>query len=165
MELGPFTVRSSPTSHDAAEHAAAFAVHCSDGERIGVAYDMGRPTAGVRFLLRDMSALIVEANHDEIRLRTSGYPPTVQQRISSSTGHLSNRAAAALLAEMCHPGLGLVVLAHLSERSNEPAEALRVVEPALRRAGFSGALHVAYQDEPLPALRVMGPGVQLRLGL
>ena len=163
-EVGPFVVHASPTSHDAAE-PLALAVHCTDGERIGVAHDLGRPTAGVRFLLRGLSAVVLEANHDELRLRTCGYPPSVQQRIASSTGHLSNRAAAELLADICHGGLGLVVLAHLSERSNEPAEALRVIEPALRRARFSGVLHVARQDEPLAPLEVRHPLPQLALGV
>lgn len=164
VELSPFVIRAAPTSHDAAE-PLALAVLCADGERVGLAYDMGRTTSGVRFLLRDMSALVVEANHDELRLRTCGYPPSVQQRIAGSTGHLSNRAAAALLAELCHPGLGLIVLAHLSEQSNEPAEALRAVEPTLERAGFNGVLHVAKQDEPLAALSVVGRDAQLGLGL
>ena len=47
---------------------------------------------------------MLEANHDEILLRTSDYPPAVQQRIAGSGGHLSNRAAAELLAEVVHPG-------------------------------------------------------------
>lgn len=163
-EIGPFVVHATPTSHDAAEPIAV-AVQCADGERVGIAHDLGRPTAGVRFLLRELSAVVLEANHDEMRLRTCGYPPSVQQRIASSTGHLSNRAAAELLAEICHAGLGLVVLAHLSERSNEPREALRVVEPALRRVRFGGALHVARQDEPLAGITVRNPRAQLALGV
>ena len=164
VELGPFSIRAAPISHDAVEPVAV-AVQCADGERVGIAYDMGRTTSGVRFLLRDMSALVVEANHDELRLRTCGYPPSVQQRIAGSTGHLSNRAAAVLLAELCHPGLGLIVLAHLSEQSNEPADALRTVEPALERAGFNGTLQVAKQDEPLPPLSVATREAQLGLGI
>lgn len=164
LELGPFTIHAAPTSHDAAE-PIALAVHCCDGERVGIAQDLGRMTAGVRLLLRHMTAVVFESNHDEIRLRTCGYPPSVQERIAGSTGHLSNRAAAEALAELCHPGLGLVVLAHLSERSNDPAEALRVVVPALRRARFSGALHVALQDVPLTPLEVRHPHWQLALGV
>ncbi|HLS47036.1 MAG TPA: MBL fold metallo-hydrolase [Gemmatimonadales bacterium] len=164
VELGPFTIHAAPASHDAAE-PLALAVHCEGGERIGIAYDLGRMTAGVRLLLRELSAVVFESNHDEIRLRTCGYPPSVQERIACSTGHLSNRAAAEALGELCHPGLGTVVLAHLSEKSNDPETALRAVQPALRRARFSGELHVAYQDEPLPAI-VVGPAErQLSMGL
>jgi phosphoribosyl 1,2-cyclic phosphodiesterase len=118
----------------------------------------------VRYLLRNLTALVLEANHDEVALRTSGYPPAVQRRIAGSGGHLSNRAAAELLVELHHPGLSVVVLAHLSRQCNSAADARAVVAPALRRAGFAGTLHVADQDEPLPAIRVV-PAGQMQLGL
>jgi phosphoribosyl 1,2-cyclic phosphodiesterase len=90
----------------------------------------------------------------------------VQRRIAGSAGHLSNRAAAELLAELHHPGLGVVVLAHLSRQCNSADDARATVGPALRRVGFGGVLHVADQDEPLGPI-VIGPprGTQLRLAL
>ena len=78
----------------------------------------GRPTTAVRYLLRNLSALVLEANYDEVALRTSEYPPSVQRRIAGSGGHLSNRAAAELLVELHHPELAVVVLAHLSRHCN-----------------------------------------------
>jgi phosphoribosyl 1,2-cyclic phosphodiesterase len=165
VSLGPFVIHACPTSHDAAE-PVALAVHCVGGERIGIAYDLGRPTAAVRYLLRNLTAVVLEANHDEMLLKTCGYPPSVQQRIAGSSGHLSNRVAAELLAEVHHPGLGLVVLAHLSERSNHALEARGTVEAALRKKGFRGELHVALQHEPLPPLAVGVPaGTQFALGI
>ena len=165
VELGPFRIAACPTSHDAAD-PLALAVRAGDGTGVGVAYDLGRPTTAVRYLLRNLTALVLEANYDEIALRTSGYPPVVQRRIAGSGGHLSNRAAAELLAELHHPGLSVVVLAHLSQRCNTADDARAAVAPALRRVGFAGALHVAAQDEPLPAIELRGPGrVQLQLAL
>ncbi len=165
LELGPFRVRACPTSHDAVE-PLALAVRAGDGASVGVAYDLGRPTAAVRYLLRDLTALVLEANYDEVALRTSGYPPVVQRRIAGSGGHLSNRAAADLLAELHHPGLSVVVLAHLSQRCNSADDARATVAPALRRVGFTGALHVAPQDAPLPPIDVALPvREQLRLAL
>ncbi|MFL5517706.1 MAG: MBL fold metallo-hydrolase, partial [Gemmatimonadales bacterium] len=164
-ELGPLVIESCPTSHDAAE-PLAIVVRAGSGASIGVAYDLGRPTAAVRYLLRNVTAIVLEANHDEVQLRTSGYPPVVQRRIAGSGGHLSNRAAAELLAELHHPGLGVVVLAHLSQRCNTAAEARATVAPMLRRIGFGGTLHVADQDAPLPPIAVLAPGrVQLALAL
>jgi phosphoribosyl 1,2-cyclic phosphodiesterase len=162
-ELGPFVIEACPTSHDAAEPLAVV-LRAGDGASIGVAYDLGRPTAAVRYLLRNLTALVLEANHDEVALRTSGYPPVVQRRIAGSGGHLSNRAAAELLAELHHPGLSVVVLAHLSRQCNSADDARAMVAPALRRVGFGGALHVAEQDEPLPPIRVR-PGGEEQLGL
>jgi len=165
LDLGPFRIEACSTSHDAAEPLAVV-VRGSDGTSIGVAYDLGRPTRALRYLLRGVHALVLEANHDEVQLRTSDYPPVVQQRIAGSTGHLSNRAAAELLSELHHPGLGAVVLAHLSEHCNTVADARATVSRAFRRAGFRGALHVADQDRPLaPILVVQRAGVQLALGL
>ncbi len=117
-----FSVEACPTSHDAAE-PVALAIRTAAGHRVSVAYDLGRPTTAVRFLLRGSHAVILEANHDDVLLRTSGYPPVVQERIAGSGGHLSNRAAAELLAELLHDDLHSVVLAHLSERCNSEAEA------------------------------------------
>lgn len=165
VELGPFRVEACPTSHDAAD-PVALVVRTADGTGVGVAYDLGRPTAAVRYLLRDLTGLVLEANHDEVQLRTSGYPPVVQRRIAGSGGHLSNRAAAELLTELHHPGLSVVVLAHLSQHCNTADDARAAVAPALRRAGFGGMLHVAAQDAPLPAIDVVMPErMQLRLAL
>lgn len=165
VELGPFRIEACPTSHDAAD-PVALAVHTAEGIGVGVAYDLGRPTAAVRYLLRNLTALVLEANHDEVQLRTSGYPPVVQRRIAGSGGHLSNRAAAELLAELHHPGLSVVVLAHLSQRCNSADEARAAVAPTLRRIGYAGSLHIAQQDLPLPAIDVGTAGrAQFRLAL
>ncbi len=155
VDVGRFTVAGCLTSHDASE-PLAFAVTAEDGTTVGVAYDVGRVTGGLRYLLRGMNALVMEANHDEVRLRLSHYPPSVQHRIAGSGGHLSNRAAAELLGELTHPGLRVVVLAHLSESCNTAADARAAVEPVLGAAGFEGRLHVAEQAAPLPPLAVGG---------
>ncbi len=152
---GGFHIESCPISHDAAE-PVAISVRSAAGHRVGVAYDLGRPTTAVRYLLRESHALILEANHDEILLRTSGYPPVVQQRIAGSGGHLSNRAAAELLGEVAHDGLEAVILAHLSERCNTPEEATAVIGPVLEQAGGRTVLHVARQDRPLAPIRLVG---------
>jgi phosphoribosyl 1,2-cyclic phosphodiesterase len=143
---GGFQIEACPTSHDAAE-PVAISVRSAHGHRVGIAYDLGRPTAGVRFLLKESDALVLEANHDEVLLRTSDYPAVVQERIAGSGGHLSNRAAAELLAEVVHPGLRAVVLAHLSERCNSAEHARAEVAPVLARHPV--ALHVAPQHEPM----------------
>jgi phosphoribosyl 1,2-cyclic phosphodiesterase len=145
VEAGPFRIESAQTSHDAAE-PLALAVS-SLRASVGIAYDLGRPTAAVRYLLRARTALVLEANHDDVLLRTSGYPPVVQQRIAGASGHLSNRAAAELLADLVHPALAIVVLAHLSERCNTAQHARDAVAPALAAAGFAGTLHVAGQAD------------------
>lgn len=150
-ECGPFTVAGCALLHDAAE-PLALTVSTESGLRVGLAYDFGRPTQALRYHFRELDALVLEANYDEIMLRTSGYPASVQDRIAGSGGHLSNRATAQLIEELFHPGLATVVLAHLSQRCNTPEAAREAIEGVLRRCGFSGDLAVAIQEVPLPPL-------------
>ena len=147
VECGPFAVHSCRTLHDAAEPTA---IVVEAGEvRVGFAYDFGRPTVGLRHLLRDCDALVLESNYDDVLLRTSHYPPSVQHRIAGSGGHLSNRAAAELTANLLHDGLSLVVLAHLSQHCNRADLARTTVAAHLDQLGFRGTLAVAEQDRPV----------------
>jgi len=147
-------VTACPTSHDAAD-PMAFGIDGPGGERLGVAYDLGRPTAALRLLFREATALVMESNHDEVMLRTGPYPATVRQRIAGSRGHLSNRAAAELLSEIWHPGLATIVLAHVSESCNRPELAREAVLAVLADRGFRGVLEVAPQDRALGPFSIL----------
>lgn len=149
----PFTVgdvRVEPflTVHDAADPVGLALVDECTGLRLGVATDLGRPTAQIRHALSGCDLLILEANHDELMLQTSDYPWSVKRRIASSHGHLSNQAAAQFVVDLLHPRLAGVILAHLSDACNRPELAGKVVGKALAAAGWSGYLAVAAQDEP-----------------
>ncbi len=154
--VGPFELSACPTSHDAAE-PIALGVRTTGGVSLGVAYDLGRPTQAVRWFLRDRHCLILESNHDEGLLRTSGYPVVVQQRIAGPGGHLSNFDAARLLGELHHDGLRTIVLAHLSQRCNTPEAARTMVGESLATFGFRGDLILAVQDGPMSPLEITGP--------
>lgn len=154
--VGPFQVEACATSHDAAE-PVALGVRMADGTSLGMATDLGRPTQAVRWFLRDRHCLVLEANHDEVLLRGSGYPAVVQERIAGHGGHLSNDACAQLLCELWHDALTTVVLAHLSQRCNSPGAASTVIARALASCGFMGDLQLAVQDGPMPRIHVRGP--------
>lgn len=162
ISIGPFTITACRTSHDAVE-PLALAVVGGDGAKIGLAYDLGRPTAAVRQLLRDCTCLIVEANHDEAMLQSSSYPPALRDRIAGPAGHLSNRVAARLLTELYHDGLRSVILAHLSEECNGADVAVAEVRAALETVGFDGRLMAARQGEPLAPVAVSDDPGQLEL--
>lgn len=170
FEIGAVRVEPFLTCHDAADPVAVAVRDAGTGAKLGVATDLGRPTAAVRHALSGSDVLVLEANHDEVMLHEGPYPWSVKSRISSSHGHLSNRAAATLATELHHPGLAAVILAHLSDTCNTPERARAVIEEALTGAGFRGRLEVATQDEPLPLLdveelrRAVGPD-QLAMGL
>ncbi len=158
--IGDLRVEPFLTVHDALDPVALTVTGLECGTRIGIATDLGRPTAGIRHSLGGCDFLVLEANHDEGLLRSGRYPPGVQARIASSHGHLSNRAAAAFARELLHPGLAGILLAHLSSECNRPELAREVVGGALERAGWHGFLGVAGQEEPTPLVDVM----ELRLG-
>ena len=152
--VGDVRVEPFLTVHDAADPVGVALVDECTGLRMGVATDLGRPTAQIRHALGRCDLLILEANHDEVLLHTSDYPWSVKRRIASSHGHLSNQAAARFAVELLHPRLAGVILAHLSHECNRPELARRVVGTAMHKAGWKGHLDVARQDEPTDWLDV-----------
>lgn len=146
--IGRLRIEPFVTVHDAVDPVAVAVVDSNTGTRVGVATDLGRPTAQMRLALAESDFLILEANHDEGMLHAGPYPWSVKHRIASSHGHLSNHAAARLALELLHPRLAGVLLAHLSNESNTPELALAVVGTALKKAGYLGYIEVAIQDEP-----------------
>lgn len=163
FRVGALEIRPFLTVHDAVDPVAVTLRDTETGCRLGIATDLGRPTAAVRAALAGCHLLVLEANHDDAMLWRGPYPWSVKQRIASSHGHLSNRASAELLRELYHRELGGVVLAHLSEHCNEPALAQEVIGVALERLGFRGALAVAGPARPLAPIEV--PELRRRLGL
>jgi phosphoribosyl 1,2-cyclic phosphodiesterase len=155
FRIGGFEIQPFLTVHDAADPVAITVKHVDTGCRMGVATDLGRPTAAVRAALKGCHLLVLEANHDDAMLWQGPYPWSVKQRIASSHGHLSNRAAAELARELMHEGLGGVVLAHLSEHCNHGALAQDVVEESLDRAGYRGTMQVAGPEKPMDPIDVM----------
>ena len=146
LSLGRFDVRTVAVSHDAEEPIAVVATERRSGARAGVAYDLGATSDSLRGAFADLDVLILEANHDHDMLRSGPYPPCVQHRIASRSGHLSNRAAAALARACQHEALAQVVLAHLSDCCNTAELAHDAVSGALARTSFRGRVSVATQD-------------------
>lgn len=141
--IGRLVAEPFATVHDAAEPVAVVLADHGTGLRLGIATDLGRPTAQVKHALRDCDGLVVESNHDEAMLWEAGYPASVKSRIASSHGHLSNQAAANLVLEVLSPRLTAVVLAHLSDESNTVDRARSVMTTALAKKGYRGLVEVA----------------------
>jgi len=148
FSVGDLVLEPFLTVHDATDPVAVTVRDLEGGFKVGVATDLGRPTAQVMHALSGSDFLVLEANHDEALLHQGPYPWSVKSRIASSHGHLSNEAAAALALELLHPRLAGIVLAHLSGECNRPELAESVVGRALRGAGYRGYLQVAGQDHP-----------------
>jgi len=149
--IGDFHLETVPVSHDANEPIAVIVTSLAEGSRAGIVYDLGHVPESVSRALEQLDILVLEANHDEGMLRAGPYPPSLQRRIAGHFGHLSNRVAAQTASQSIHTGLNNIVLAHLSEKCNNPRTALRTVGDALRRAGFRGRLTASSQGH------VVGP--------
>ncbi len=130
VQIEPFSV-----PHDARD-PVGFVV--SAGERsIGVATDMGVVTNLIREKLRRCHVAVIEANHDEELLYDSPRPWGLKQRIRGNQGHLSNIAAATLVAEIAGDALQHLFLAHMSVDCNCPHRARSLFESLLAEAGHT----------------------------
>jgi phosphoribosyl 1,2-cyclic phosphodiesterase len=168
LTFGTMTMLTVPTSHDATDPVAVVATDTASGARAAVVLDLGRESLHLRNVLRDVEILVLESNHDEVLLAHGPYPISVQRRIASVTGHLSNRAASAIARACAHSGLQHLVLAHLSEQCNTPDHALATTSAALARTRFRGKVSAAAQDSVRGAFVASRRGaktVQLALGL
>ncbi len=140
LEIEPFTV-----PHDACEPCQA--VFSDGAHRLGVLTDTGRMTPHIRDTLTAVDALVLECNHDADMLHAGPYSASLKQRVGGPLGHLSNRQAGELLADLELASLQHLVAAHLSDKNNRPE---------LARAALAGALDcsddwiaIAGQDEGL----------------
>jgi phosphoribosyl 1,2-cyclic phosphodiesterase len=96
---------------------------------IGFLTDLGFATKLVHERIREVHTLVVETNHDERKLQDDPKRPwSVKQRILSRHGHLSNHAAATLVANIAGGYLERVILGHLSRDCNTQELALGEME-------------------------------------
>ncbi|HEX8069936.1 MAG TPA: MBL fold metallo-hydrolase [Pyrinomonadaceae bacterium] len=129
IDFHPFTI-----PHDAADNFGFTATHA--GVRVATLWDFGCVTTLINERLRGCAAIVIESNHSRDMLKAcSVYPWELKQRILSRTGHLSNEDVAAWLREGYDGGAAHVVLAHLSQRANNPHVAKLTAEMALTERG------------------------------
>ena len=145
FEIGGVVVTPFAVPHDAREPVQFI---FDDGrKRLGVLTDLGFVTPHVQQSLSRLDALVLECNHDAAMLADSNYPWGLKKRISGDYGHLSNAAAASLLARIDHSRLSYVAAAHLSRQNNHPD----LARAALARAWGAdpSAIAIADQDRGL----------------
>ena len=150
VDVGPFTVRALPVSHDAAD-PVAYQIHCGN-DLVTIATDTGEVSPDLHRAFAESTIAVIESNHDEHLLRTGPYPEHLKLRIAGSTGHLSNRQTANVLRD-CNTGkMKHVVLAHLSEENNHPDLARDSARSALDNLDI--AVHLTAQKTVGPLLTV-----------
>jgi phosphoribosyl 1,2-cyclic phosphodiesterase len=126
IDFHPFTI-----PHDAADNFGFTATH--DGVCVATLMDFGHVTTLITERLRGCASIIIESNHSRDMLKACAvYPWELKQRILSRTGHLSNEDIADWLREGFDGTARHIVLAHLSQRANNPYVAKLSAEVALQ---------------------------------
>lgn len=143
LEIHPFSIK-----HDALD-PVAFTIRTA-GIKTGFCTDLGAATSLVKQALAGCDYLYLEANHQPSMVHASSRSPLYKERVLSSLGHLSNEDCGALLADLFHPGLKHVHLAHLSAECNTPEVALSVVLGKLKE---KLDLSIAYQNKVSRSIR------------
>ncbi len=128
------TVESFSVPHDAVEPVGY--TFQAGRHALGYITDLGHATRLTIERLRQVQTLVIETNHDEKLLQSDPHRPwPVKQRIQSRHGHLSNAAAAAVVAQLLPGKIERVVLGHLSRDCNSPDLAAGTVRAELEKCG------------------------------
>jgi phosphoribosyl 1,2-cyclic phosphodiesterase len=126
IDFEPFKV-----PHDAADNFGFLAKH--RGVQLATLMDFGHITKSIQEKLKGCDAIIIESNHSRDMLRACPvYSWSLKQRILSRTGHLSNEDLCEWLTNDFDGSARNIVLAHLSQRANEPHLALLMAKTALQ---------------------------------
>ena len=155
--IGDLTIETFPVPHDAVE-PVGFVVH-HEREALGFLTDLGFATKLVHERMRAAHTVFIETNHDEKLLQNDTKRPwSVKQRIMSRHGHLSNAAAATVLADLLSGALRRAILGHLSRDCNSPEIAIGTVRAQFEAHG-SGPMEVicATQREITARLQIGQP--------
>lgn len=139
LEIHPFSVQ-----HDTLD-PVAFTIKTGD-LKLGFCTDLGFATTLVKSHLKNSDYLYIEANHQPTMVHASSRPLIYKQRVLSRQGHLSNDECANLLADVAHPHLKHIHLAHLSQECNHPDLALEIVRTKLNTLGYNPQISIAFQD-------------------
>ena len=124
--LGDITIHPFRISHDANEPSG---YRMSNKRKaVAVATDLGKYDDYIVDNLRNLNALVLEANHDIHMLEVGPYPYPLKRRVMGDKGHLSNELSGRLLCDILHDNLEYVVLGHLSKENNYEELAFETVK-------------------------------------
>lgn len=155
--LGSMCIKPFAISHDA-NQPTGFRIE--DGEKkVAIATDLGQYDDYIIGKLKQLDAIVLEANHDTHMLEVGPYPYYLKQRVLGCQGHLSNELSGRLLCQILHPNLKHIILGHLSRENNFPELAYETVklEVTMSDVPFDGnqlPLMVADRDKMSKIIQV-----------
>lgn len=164
FSIGDISVETFSVPHDAAD-PVGFVIKNRE-TRFAVLTDLGIATQSVMERIRGVDGILIETNYEEQLLdQDTKRPWSIKQRIASRHGHLSNSAAAELLAGAATERLKTVILGHLSRDCNSQERALSTMKNTLAALGFSEVhIHCAEQENTSPKFHV-GAGRKNHTGI
>jgi len=145
-----FKITAFEVPHDSSDNVG-YSIEYKDQTFVFVT-DSGHITDTVRKYILKANHLVIEANYDEEMLNSGTYPAFLKERVSSQSGHLSNRYTAEFLATNYKPSLQNIWLCHLSRDNNHPELAYKTVEFRLLQEGIKVG-----KDVSLATLKRMNP--------
>lgn len=114
------------TSHDAPYSVGFIITHID--KSIAYVTDTGYINRKYLAKMVEKDAYIIESNHDEVMLMDGPYPRFLKERVISDKGHLSNKTTAKYLKKIIGNNTKNIILAHLSEKNNTEALALKAMK-------------------------------------
>ena len=145
-----FKITAFEAPHDSSDNVG-YSIEYKDHTFV-IVTDAGHITETIRSYVCKANHLVIETNYDEEMLKSGTYPAFLKERVSSSTGHLSNRHAADFIASVFSPTLKNIWLCHLSRDNNHPELAYKTVEYRLLQDGIKVG-----KDVSLTTLKRMTP--------
>jgi phosphoribosyl 1,2-cyclic phosphodiesterase len=125
IDFHPFSL-----PHDAVDNFGFVAE--SKGVKVATLWDFGHVTTLIKEKLRNCDGIVIESNHSKDMLTACPlYSWDLKQRILSRSGHLSNEDLSDWLTNDYDGSARNIVLAHLSQQTNEPHLARLMAESAL----------------------------------
>ncbi|MEL0005866.1 MAG: MBL fold metallo-hydrolase [Luminiphilus sp.] len=118
FDVGDCHIAAEPVPHDARE-PVQFCLW-SGSLKLGVLTDLGSITPHVVHAFSGCDALILEFNHDPVKLAEGSYPRSVKARVGGDYGHLANVQARAFLDYADTTRLKMLFVAHISQQNNAP---------------------------------------------
>lgn len=156
FKIKDFEIRGFEVPHDAPGGCFGFNIQLNE-KKISVATDLSSVGNGLSEQFIDSDLIMIESNHDEHMLETSGRSFELIERIKN-TGHLSNVQCVSFLDEVLKRSQKMpeaIVLAHLSDDCNSPRLAETGVKKLLKKRNLKDArLQISKKNQPSETISI-----------
>ncbi len=156
FKINDFNIKGFEVPHDAPGGCYGFNIRLKK-KKITVATDLSSAENGLSENFMDSDLIIIESNHDEHLLETSGRSFELIERIKN-TGHLSNGQCVSFLEDVLTRSQKMpqaVVLAHLSEDCNLPSLAKKGVKELLSKKSLTKTrLQISEKNQPSETITI-----------